>query len=508
MMITEPRLTKIQDHSVASGKLNVIEVSKEIGFPVNRMYWLHQVSDGSIRGSHAHKELWQCFVCMAGKLNIKFTARNKEFYFTLTPTSGALIVPPGYWRDLSDFSSDAVCVVLASMEYDENDYIRKYEDFLAWEKEKSEVKSVAYLEFKRQYVEIGHKLNLASQKVLASGHYIMGKEVEAFEKEFATYSEARHCISVSNGLEAIELVLKAWGIGPGDEVIVAANSFIATALAVSNVGAKPVLVDNESRTFNIDPELIEKSITDKTKAIALTHLYGQMADMNPIVDIARKHKLKVLEDAAQAHGARYQGKTCGSLGDAATFSFYPTKNLGAFGDAGAVITNDGQLAEQLSYLRNYGAKKKYHHDMLGTNSRLDEIQAAFLRIKLPYLEKWNHIRKAYAGMYLEQLNGLKDLVLPYVPAGSGPIWHVFAIRVLNNRRAAFMSFLDEMKIGYNIHYPVPIHEQSCYRELGYKPESFPNAHSQASELLSLPLDAYHTEEEIQYVIQKTREFFG
>lgn len=506
-MITEPKIVKIQDYSSAQGQLNVVEVSKEIGFPVYRAYWLHGIKENAARGSHAHKELWQCFLAMAGAFKIVLKGKNKTYEFELNAKSGALIVPPGYWRDLSNFSQDGVCMVLASQEYNEADYIRDYDNFIEWEKSKEVVSQVPYLDFKRSYEELGNKLNLASQKVLSSAHYIMGKELETFEAGFAKYCEAKHCLGVSNGLEAIEIVLKAWNIGAGDEVIVAANSFVATALAVSNVGAKPVLVDNDAKTFNIDPALLEKAITPKTKAIALTHLYGQMADMDPIVKIARKHNLKVLEDAAQSHGAKYNGKFSGALGDAATFSFYPTKNLGAYGDAGAIVTNDSSLAESISYLRNYGAKKKYHHDLLGTNSRLDEIQAAFLNVKLPYLDRWNNDRKRLAQVYLNGLKDLKGIVLPHVPAGNEPIWHVFAIRVLNNNREALMKYLDENKIGYNIHYPVPIHEQLCYKDLNYKPTDFPIAHSQSKELLSLPLDAYHSEAEMQFVVQKMKAFF-
>lgn len=506
-MTTEPKIIKVQDYSIESGSLNVIEASKEIGFPVTRAYWIHNVNAESSRGSHAHKELWQCFIAVAGSFTITLKKSGKEYKYELNTKSGALVVPPGYWRDLAHFSKDGVCMVLASHEYDENDYIRSYENFLRWEKSRQEISSVPYLDFKRSYEELGTKLLLASQKVLSSGHYIMGKEVENFEANFAEFCGVNYCLGVSNGLEAIEIVLSAWGITQGDEVIVATNSFVATALAVSSVGATPVLVDNDPLTYNIDPQKIEKAITNKTKAIALTHLYGQMADMDPILKIAKKHNLKVLEDAAQAHGALYKEKGCGTLGDAATFSFYPTKNLGAYGDGGAIVTNDKELAAKCSHIRNYGARKKYHHDVLGTNSRLDEIQAAYLNVKLPYLKQWNKKRTKLASIYIERLKDISDIVLPHVPKDSQPVWHVFAIRVLNNKRAALMKFLDDHKIGYNIHYPVPIHEQLCYKQLNYSPTDFPIAHSQAQELLSLPLDAYHTEEEINFVADKILNFF-
>lgn len=507
-MNKKPQLVPFQDYSTEEGRLNVVEVSKEIGFVVNRVYWLHKINASKSRGAHAHKELWQCFIAMAGSFTITLKTEKESYTFKLDQKSGALIVPPGYWRDLTQFSEDAVCAVLASHEYNESDYLRNYEDFMKWRSQKSDITKVPYLDFKRSYEELGNLLVIAGQKILSSGHYIMGPEVEKFEKNFADYCEIKHCLSVSNGLEAIELVLKAWGIGPGDEVIVAANSFVATALAVSNVGAKPVLVDNNESTFNLDPSLIEKAITKNTKAIALTHLYGQMADMYPIVEVAKAHKLKILEDAAQAHGAKYNGLNCGALGDAATFSFYPTKNLGAYGDGGAIITNDSSLAETISYLRNYGAKKKYHHDMLGTNSRLDEIQAAFLNLKLPLLDKWNQKRKELAQIYFSTLEDLPGIVLPQIPHGSEPVWHVFAIRVLDGKREPLMKHLDNSGVGYNIHYPVPIHEQLCYVDLNYKANDFPVAHSQSKELLSLPLDAYHSEEEIKFAAQKVRSFFN
>lgn len=506
-MITQPTIVKVQDFTTPEGTLNVIEAGKEIGFVVNRVYWIRNVDEVSIRGSHAHKELWQCLIATSGSFEISLKNQAQTFNFKLTPDGGALVVPPGYWRTLTNFTKNAVCVVLASQHYSEADYIRNYEDFQIWDAERKKINSVSYLDFKRSYQELGHQLTLASQKVLSSGHYIMGKELESFEKDFAKFNNANYCLGVGNGLEAIEIVLNAWGIKSGDEVIVAANSFVATALGVSNVGATPVLVDNDPKTYNINPDLIEKAITPKTKAIALTHLYGQMADMDKIVLIAKKHSLKILEDSAQAHGATLNGKTCGHYGDAATFSFYPTKNLGAYGDGGAIITNDKELALACAQIRNYGSKKKYHHDVLGTNSRLDEIQAAFLNVKLPYLNIWNSKRKSLATIYFKELSNVEGLDLPFVPENSNPVWHVFPVLIKNNKRADLMKYLDGKQIGYNIHYPVPIHEQGCYKNLNYSADDFPVAHSQASQLLSLPLDAYHRAEEIEYVAKHIKSFF-
>lgn len=370
------------------------------------------------------------------------------------------------------------------------------------------VDQVAYIPMSRCYEDIGAKLDAAYHHVMRSNAFILGPMVETFEKEFAAFCGAKHCIGVANGLDAITLCLKAWDIGEGDKVICATNSFVATALGVSNTGATPVLVEANEQTYNIDPQAIEAAITPRTKAIALTHLYGQCADMDAINAIGVKHNLKVLEDAAQAHGAEYKGKRAGNLGDAATFSFYPTKNLGAYGDAGAVTTNDDQLAEKLRILRNYGARVKYHHDILGMNSRLDPLQAGFLSVKLKHLEGWNEKRRALAAIYHIMLGTCEGLVLPHVPDWAQPVWHVYSIRVLEGQRAALIKHLEAHNIGYNIHYPVPIHAQECYADLGLSDQAFPIASSQADELLSLPCDPYHSSAEIEYVATKIKEFFS
>lgn len=372
----------------------------------------------------------------------------------------------------------------------------------------SDLDGVPFLDFKRCWAELKTPLDDAWRRVMESGHYIMGPEVAAFEREFAALCGARFCAGVGNGLEAITLVLQAWDIGAGDEVICATNSFVATALGVSRANATPVLVEADARTFNIDPKEIERAITPRTKAIALTHLYGQMAEMDAIMDIAARHNLKVLEDAAQAHGAAYNGRKAGSVGHAATFSFYPTKNLGAFGDAGAITTNDEELYERVRRLRNYGSVVKYYHDDMGTNSRLDELQAALLRVKLPHIEAWNERRRALADIYLRELADIDGLVLPHVPTDMLPIWHVFVVLVEHGRRADLIAHLDAAKIGHNIHYPVPIHAQKCYAGTSVAQGHFPIADRQAGQLLSLPCDPYHSEEEIGYVVDAIRAFFA
>ena len=369
------------------------------------------------------------------------------------------------------------------------------------------VNKVPFVDFKRCYKDMKNELDKAYFDFMESGYYILGSKVQEFEQKFANFCGTKHAIGVGNGLEAITLVMQAWGIGEGDEVICATNSFVATALGVSKCGAKPVLVEADERSYNINPKEIEKAITKNTKAIELTHLYGQPAEMDEIVKIAKKNNIKVFEDSAQAHGSEYKEVRAGNLGDAASFSFYPTKNLGAFGDAGAITTNDDELARKIFMLRNYGCEVKYQHEMLGTNSRLDELQAAFLLVKLEKIEEWTDTRRKYADIYLKELKGIDGLVLPYVPEYINPVWHVFAIRVLNGKREALMEFLEQNNIGYNIHYPVPIHAQKCYEDLGYSDKDFPIATAQAKEILSLPLDAYHSIDEIMYVVSKVKEFF-
>jgi len=331
---------------------------------------------------------------------------------------------------------------------------------------------------------INKELKEATNRVIDSNWYILGKEVENFEREFANYLEVKYCIGVGNGLEALHIILRAYGIREGDEVIIPSNTYIATALAVSYAGAIPIMVEPDERTYNINPDLIEEKISKKTKAIMPVHLYGQACDMDLINEVAKKYNLKVIEDAAQAHGATYKGRKCGTLGDASGFSFYPTKNLGALGDAGAVTTNDKELAEKVRALRNYGSDKHYYNKYMGFNSRLDEMQAAILRVKLRHLEEFNEERKTIAQLYLK---GLQDtnLILPYVPEWAEPVWHQFVVRT--KKRDELQEYLKSKGIGTLIHYPLPIHLQEAYQHLGYKNGDFPIAEKIANEILSLPM---------------------
>lgn len=343
---------------------------------------------------------------------------------------------------------------------------------------------IPFLDLKTPHIELRTQLQAAFDRTLDSGWYIQGNELKQFEQEFAAYCEAEHCIGVGNGLDALHLILRAYGIGKGDEVIVPSNTYIATWLAASYADATPIPVEPDLRTYNIDPALIEAAITPRTKAIMVVHLYGQPADMDPILAIARKHNLKVIEDAAQAHGARYKGKRVGTLGDAAGFSFYPGKNLGAIGDGGAVTTNDAELAQKIRMLGNYGSQIKYHNEVKGYNSRLDELQAAFLREKLVKLDEWNERRKALAAAYLREWAD-SNLVMPFVPEWADPVWHLFVIR--SEKRDALQTLLQQQNIGTMIHYPIPPHLQPAYAELNYKQGDFPIAEVIHREVLSLPI---------------------
>jgi dTDP-4-amino-4,6-dideoxygalactose transaminase len=362
---------------------------------------------------------------------------------------------------------------------------------------------VPFLNLQAPYRELQAELDAAWRRVMESGWYILGPEVEAFEREFAAYVGVKYCVGVGNGLDALHLILRAYDIGAGDEVIVPANTYIATWLAVSYAGAVPIPVEPLEPTCNLDVERLQAAITRRTKAIMVVHLYGQTAEMEAICAVARKHGLKVIEDAAQAHGALYWGRQAGGLGDAAGWSFYPTKNLGALGDAGAVTTNDSILAERIRTLRNYGSQVKYHHLYQGFNSRLDELQAALLRVKLKVLDGWNLRRAQVAARYLEGLKGV-DLILPCVPQGMQPNWHLFVVRSKN--RDALQAHLRSRGIGTLIHYPVPPHLQPAYRGLGYSAGSFPISERIHREALSLPIGPHLTPQEVDAVIAAIKAF--
>jgi dTDP-4-amino-4,6-dideoxygalactose transaminase len=346
------------------------------------------------------------------------------------------------------------------------------------------------------YQELREEIDAAVAKVLSSGWYVLGSEVEVFEREFAEFCEAEHCVGLANGLDALHLALRAMDVGPGDEVIVPSNTYIATWLAVSMCGAVPVPVEPLSATYNIDPNGIEAAITGRTRVILPVHLYGQPADMDPILEVARSHHLKVLEDGAQAHGARYKGRRIGGHADAVAWSFYPTKNLGAFGDAGAVTTGDPTIADRLRILRNYGARSKYVNDVQGFNSRLDPIQAAVLQVKLRYLDDWNARRTSIASRYRNRLAST-GLVLPQVPEWASPSWHLYVVR--SPQRLALQGRLKAAGIGTMVHYPIPPHMQKAYADARFAADAFPAASLMADEVLSLPMGPHLAPGDVEYI---------
>ncbi|MBE6119204.1 MAG: DegT/DnrJ/EryC1/StrS family aminotransferase [Erysipelotrichaceae bacterium] len=363
---------------------------------------------------------------------------------------------------------------------------------------------IPFASFVPMHGELKKELDAAYNRVMDNSYFIQGKECEKFEKDFAEYCGAKYCVGVATGLDALYLVLRAMGIGEGDEVIVPSNTYIATALAASYAGAKPVFVEPILETFNIDPDRIEEKITDKTKAIMAVHLQGRPADMDKINAIAKKHGLRVIEDAAQAHGTKYKGKKVGTLSDAAGFSFYPGKNLGALGDGGCVVTNNKEIADMVRALGNYGSDYKYHHIYKGTNSRLDEMQAAFLDVKLPNLDKWNNDRKKIANKYFEGINN-PLIKLPLKPdADFDHIYHVFGIRC--DRRDELEKYLADKGIGTVKHYPIPMHMQEAYKDLGIKEGELPIAEEISRTELSIPMYYGMTDEEVQYVIDVLNSF--
>ena len=363
--------------------------------------------------------------------------------------------------------------------------------------------NVPFVDLGVQYRAISAEIDDAISKVIQDADFILGREVRLFEEEFAEFCDSSYAVGVDSGTSALELALRAFDIGPGDEVITAANSFIASALGISHAGAKPVLVDVDPFTYTLDVKALERAITRRTKAIIPVHLYGHPAHMGPIRQLADRHGLVVIEDACQAHGASYKGKRVGSLGHSAAFSFYPGKNLGAYGDGGMVVTKDRKIANRLEMLRNYGQKEKYKHLFRGYNRRLDTMQAAILRVKLKYLEKWNAARRWNAKLYQKHLEG-SGVVVPGEAGGAESVWHLYVIRT--ERRDALKEHLVSKGINASIHYPIPIHLQPAYQDLGYKRGDFPVTEAHADRILSLPMYAELSDRQIEFISQTVCEF--
>ncbi|MBI4786371.1 MAG: DegT/DnrJ/EryC1/StrS family aminotransferase [Chloroflexi bacterium] len=362
--------------------------------------------------------------------------------------------------------------------------------------------TIPLVDLKAQYAGIQPEIDAAIQRVVNNTAFILGKEVAEFEKNFAAFCRVPHCVGTDSGTAALHLALLVLGVKPGDEVITTTHTFIATSEVISLIGAKPVFVDIDPRTYNLDPNLIERAITPRTRAIIPVHLYGQPAEMDPILEIARRHDLRVIEDAAQAHGAEYRGRRAGTMGDIACFSFYPGKNLGAYGDAGALVTNDAALADHARMLRDHGRSEKYAHKLVGYGYRLDALQAAILGAKLPHLDAWNARRRAIAECYDELLTN-SDVITPYVPPHVTPVYHIYCIRHKN--RDALQKQLKAHGIDTGIHYPIPLHLQPVYQNLGYKIGDFPHTEQAASEILSLPMYPELTDEQVRQIVDAIKE---
>jgi dTDP-4-amino-4,6-dideoxygalactose transaminase len=366
--------------------------------------------------------------------------------------------------------------------------------------------NVPFLDLKAQYRSIKDEVHAAIGEVIENTAFAGGPFVSKFEQEFAKFCNCKHAIGVGNGTDALWMSLVALGVGAGDEVITSPNTFIATAEAISLSGAKPVFVDVEEQTSNMNPALIQTAITKKTKAIIPVHLFGQPSDMDPILEIAGKNNLYVVEDACQAHGAEYKGRKAGSMGNTGCFSFYPGKNLGAYGEGGAIVTNDDALAAKMRMFRDHGQAKKYYHDIIGWNARLDGIQGAVLNVKLKYLNSWNDARRKHAKDYTAGLSAVKDMILPLEADYARHVYHIYAIRVKD--RDKLMAFLGEKGISCGIHYPVPVHLQNAYSFLGKGKGSFPVAEKCAEQYLSLPMFAELSDEQVDYVVQQIKGYYA
>jgi dTDP-4-amino-4,6-dideoxygalactose transaminase len=363
---------------------------------------------------------------------------------------------------------------------------------------------IPFVDLKAQYRAIGAGVDEAMHRVVANAEFILGTDLEEFEKEFATYCEVEYAIGLDSGMSALELALRAHDIGIGDEVITPSHTFVATAFSISLTGAKPVFVDVEPRSYNLDPSRIEAAITERTRAILPVHLYGQPAAMNQILKISRKHRLTVIEDACQAHGARYQGKRVGGFGHAGCFSFYPGKNLGAYGDGGMLVTNDQEVAEKVKMLRNYGQAEKYRHVVLGYNRRLDTLQAAILRVKLPHLEDWNGARQRAAQLYDDLLRDIETVTTPMATPNATHVYHLYVIQ--HPKRDALLSYLRDQRVFAGLHYPAPVHQQPCYQDLNIPKGSLPVTEAIAPRLLSLPMYPEIEPEQIMRVCELIKAF--
>lgn len=366
--------------------------------------------------------------------------------------------------------------------------------------------NIPFVDLTIQYHALKPEMDAAIQSVLERSAFVLGPDLKEFEQNFAAYIGVKHAVGVASGTDALSLALRALDIGPGDEVITAANTYIATCEAISHVGATPKLVDVQPDTYTLDPAQLAHALTPATRAIIPVHLYGQPADMAPVLEFARQHGLYVVEDCAQSHGARYNGRKTGTFGHIACFSFYPGKNLGAYGDGGAVLTDDDEIAERVRMLRNHGQQKKYEHLIIGYCARLDNLQAAILNVKLPHLDNWNARRRSRAALYDRLLADVPDIVTPKVAPGNEPAYHLYVVRVTDGRRDALQAFLEDKGVSTGLHYPTPVHLQRSYSGLGYRAGDFPVSEQLASQGLSLPMFAELTDEQVHFVAAQIKAF--
>lgn len=497
-----PKLIHSNLFNFSDGNMVVAECGSQIPFIIKRVYAISSGEDGRTGGAHAHKTLEQAFICLQGELSIIFKDKlGNAFNFLLKADGKILYVPPGYWRDYK-LAPNSIISVMASDLYDDIECERNPNKFFEVSNE-NKINAVPFVPLDRENNLLRSELFTAFEEQLKSNDWVQGQAVFDFEKNFAKYCEAKYAIGCGNGLDALSLALKAFDIGVGDEVIVPTNSFIATALSVSNIGAKPIFVDGLVASGQMNLDTVKDKISSTTKAIIPVHLYGMPAEMDKLLSIASEHNLIVIEDAAQAHGARYKGTRVGSIGHAAAFSFYPSKNLGALGDAGCVTTNNKEVAKKVRMIANYGSVEKYKHEIKGLNSRLDSIQAKFLDIKLRNLDDWNAKRSKLADLYHANLSNIEGVTTLQINHGCEPVWHLYPIFLENlDKRDRLNLFLNESMVTSSIHYPYAIHSTDAYKLEQNYPVAQMNAHTE----LSLPISPFISEHEIQYVCIKIAEF--
>lgn len=500
------RLVTLSTHADRRGKLSFAQWNDHLSWLPKRFFCVHDVPAGEHRGHHGHETCAEFLCCVVGSVRVHVDDGESRESFMLDSPSVGIEIGPHVWISQEYVEPGSVLIVLASEEHKPQLYIHDYAriKFLA-QSRASQAMKVPFLNVRESSMVIEKKVRDAFERVLLSGCYIGGSEVETFENNFAHFCGAHYCVGVGSGLAAIHLLLVALSIGPGDEVIIPSNTFIATALGVRMAGATPVFVEPDATFYNLDAALVEEKITARTRAVLAVDLYGQPFDVDALATITQRHpRIFLLSDAAQSHGALYKGRRTGSLVHASCFSFYPGKNLGALGDAGAVTTDDGELARKLRGLRNYGSSVKYVHDVEGFNERMDPMQAAFLSAKLPELEKWNTRRDAIAQRYTSALASLDWLQTPSVQSWAQPSWHLYVVRCA--ARDALREHLLAHNVECLIHYPVPMHLQAAFSGLGFASGSFPIAEELARSVLSLPICPFMTDKAVEYVIAAVNSF--